>query len=71
MSVTLDRMSNDKKSKPSDRHKPAVMVRLRPRIAAAAKAHAETDLDLDLTAFVNQAVREALVRAGKWAEVDK
>lgn len=68
MSATLVAMSKDKKpaARSTDRHKPATMVRLRPRIATAAKAHAESDLDTDLTQFVNDAVREALERAGKW-----
>lgn len=54
-----------KKKPTSDRHKPAKMVRIRPRLAAQAEILAARR-DADVTQIVNDALRELLEREGLW-----
>ncbi len=49
----------------TDRHKPSRMVRVRESLAAQLDLVAEENAT-DLTEEVNRAIREMLVREGKW-----
>ena len=58
-------MGKKRGNRSDDRHKPARMVRLKASLAAQLEAIAEENAT-NLTQEVNRAVRELLVREGRW-----
>ena len=72
MATTLAPMAKkpESGSKRNDRHKPAKLVRIKPRLAAQAEVLAER-LESDFTKVVNDAIREKLEREGLWPESAK
>jgi hypothetical protein len=66
-SITMPSMAQSKK--PSDRHKPSRMVRIRERLAQVLEQLAERN-DTDVTEEANRAIREHLEQIGMWPPKD-